>query len=73
MAEIFRTQILNDKDNSLQSPVRTLGSVSFLHLRHNDVYVVCVTRTNANAMMAFKFMTSVSLSTRTRAMQKSFV
>lgn len=59
MAEIFRTQILNNKDSNNMSPVRTLGSVSFLYLRHNDVYLVCVTRTNANAMMAFKFMTSL--------------
>ena len=56
---MFRTQILNNKDESLSSPVRTLGSVTFLHLRHNDVHVLCVTRTNANAMMAFSFMTSV--------------
>ena len=59
LAEVFRTQILNNKDESLSSPVRTLGSVTFLHLRHNDVHVLCVTRTNANAMMAFSFMTSV--------------
>lgn len=59
LAEIFRTQILNNKDESETRPVRTLGSVSFLHMRHNDIHVLCVTRTNANAMMAFSFMTSV--------------
>eukprot|EP00210_Caulerpa_lentillifera_P005621 g5374.t1 len=59
LAEIFRTQILNSKEDTQGGPIRTLGSVSFLYLRHNDIYMLCVTRTNANAMMAFSFMTSL--------------
>lgn len=59
MAEAFRSQILQNKEQSNASPVRTVGSVSFLHMRQNDVYILMVTRTNANAMLAFKFMTSV--------------
>ncbi|GBF91132.1 AP-2 complex subunit mu [Raphidocelis subcapitata] len=62
MAENFRTQILNNKDAaSTQTPVRTLGSVTFMYLRHNDVYLLMVTRNNANVMMSFKFMTSGAL------------
>jgi hypothetical protein len=30
-----------------------------LYLRHNDVYILALTRNNANAMLTFKFMTSV--------------
>lgn len=59
MAEAFRSQILQNKEQSNASPVRTVGSVSFLHMRQNDVYILMVTRTNANAMLAFKFMTSL--------------
>lgn len=60
MAENFRTQILNNKEAaSIQTPVRTLGSCTFMYLRHNDVYLLMVTRNNANVMMAFKFMTSL--------------
>jgi hypothetical protein len=60
MAENFRSQILNNKEAaSIQTPVRTLGSVTFMYLRHNDLYVLMVTRNNAPAMMAFQFMTSV--------------
>lgn len=60
MAENFRSQILNSKDNSaIQAPVRTLGSCTFMYLRHNDVYILGLTRNNANAMLAFKFMTSL--------------
>ncbi len=61
MAENFRTQILNNKEaSSMQAPVRTLGSCTFMYLRHNDVYILALTRNNANVMLAFKFMTSVS-------------
>jgi hypothetical protein len=61
MADNFRTQILNSKGESasMQTPVRTLGSCTFMYLRHADLYILMVTRNNANVMMAFKFMTSV--------------
>ncbi|WIA30739.1 hypothetical protein OEZ86_000806 [Tetradesmus obliquus] len=61
MAENFRTQILNSKGESasLQTPVRTLGSCTFMYLCHADLYILMVTRNNANVMMAFKFMTSL--------------
>eukprot|EP00882_Tetradesmus_deserticola_P024248 GHRQ01026492.1.p1 GENE.GHRQ01026492.1~~GHRQ01026492.1.p1 ORF type:complete len:199 (+),score=73.58 GHRQ01026492.1:323-919(+) len=61
MADNFRTQILNSKGESasLQTPVRTLGSCTFMYLRHADLYILMVTRNNANVMMAFKFMTSL--------------
>jgi len=61
MAENFRTQILNNKgeSSSIQSPVRTLGSCTFMYLKHNDLYILMVTKNNANAMLAFKFMTSL--------------
>ena len=62
MAENFRTQILNSKDGSVSThaPVRTLGSCTFMYLRHSDLYILMVTKNNANTMMAFKYMTSVS-------------
>ena len=60
MAENFRTQILNNKEAaSVQTPVRTLGSVTFMYLRHSDIYLLMATRNNASAMVAFSFMTSV--------------
>jgi hypothetical protein len=62
IAENFRTQILNGKErdaSALQTPVRTLGSVTFLYLRHADIYILALTRSNANAMLSLKFITSV--------------
>eukprot|EP00955_Chlamydomonas_euryale_P072611 361451-Chlamydomonas_euryale.AAC.4 len=60
-AENFRTEILNSKNaTSVQTPVRTLGPVTYMYLRHSDVYIVCLAKNNPNVMMTFKFMTSVS-------------
>lgn len=78
MAENFRTQILNSKDSSVSThaPVRTLGSCTFMYLRHSDLYILMVTKNNANTMMAFKYMTSVSTTIMTctsAAMQRQFV
>ena len=58
----FRTHILNAKDSestSAATPVRVLGSCSFLYMRSNDVYILAVTRNNANAMLTFQFMSNV--------------
>lgn len=41
------------------TPVRVLGSCSFIYLRNNDVYIMAVTKNNANAMLTFQFMTNV--------------
>ena len=41
------------------TPVRVLGSCSFLYMRASDVYILAVTKSNANAMLAFQFMTDV--------------
>jgi hypothetical protein len=62
IAENFRTQILLNKvagNVGSAPPVRTLGSVTFLYLRHADIYMLCLTRNNANVTMAFQFMASV--------------
>ena len=64
LAATFRSHILNsrDADNIVNhTPVRVLGSCSFMYMRHGDVYILGVTKTNANVMMAFRFMTNVSV------------
>ena len=58
----FRTHILNAKDgegSASATPVRVLGSCSFLYMRSSDVYILAVTRNNANAMLTFQFMSNV--------------
>uniref|UniRef100_A0A7S0S210 MHD domain-containing protein n=1 Tax=Chlamydomonas leiostraca TaxID=1034604 RepID=A0A7S0S210_9CHLO len=56
IAENFRAQILNNKGEAL-SPVKSLGSMTFMFLRHADMYILSITRSNSNVMLAFKFMT----------------
>ena len=65
LATAFRTHIINarDSDNVASlTPVRVLGSYSFLYMRSSDVYILAVTKSNANAMLAFQFMTNVRTS-----------
>lgn len=62
LAATFRNHIINsrDADNiANHTPVRVLGSCSFMYMRHGDVYILGVTKTNANVMMALQFMTNV--------------
>ena len=63
LATAFRSHILNAKEaDSIvhNAPCRVLGSCSFMYMRHNDVYILAVTKSNANAMMTFTFMTQAS-------------
>ena len=62
LAAAFRSHIINSReaDNIASlTPVRVLGSCSFMYMRHGDVYILGVTKSNANVMMAFQFMTNV--------------
>lgn len=61
IAELFRTQILNDKtaSSSIPHPVRTLGSCTFMYLRHKDVYLMCISKGNPNVALVFGFLTAV--------------
>ncbi|CAO1621605.1 unnamed protein product [Jaminaea pallidilutea] len=53
IAEIFRIQVISNP--SVRSPIITLGSTSFFHVRHENLYVVAVTKTNANAALVFEW------------------
>lgn len=57
LADAFRTQILQSKETS--TPVRHLGDCSFIYTRSNDVYVLAITKSNANCALAFKFLTEL--------------
>lgn len=44
-----------------RSPVKTLGSVSFLHMRHENLYIVATSRANVNVALIFTFMSRTGL------------
>ncbi|CAK5264175.1 unnamed protein product [Mycena citricolor] len=53
IADVFRIQVVSNSD--VRSPIITLGSTSFFHVRVNGLYVVGVTKNNANAALVFEF------------------
>ncbi|CED83836.1 clathrin mu subunit [Phaffia rhodozyma] len=53
IADVFRIQVVSNAD--VRSPIITLGSTSFFHVRVNNVYVLAVTKTNASAALVFEF------------------
>ncbi|KAK9727998.1 clathrin associated protein complex medium subunit [Basidiobolus ranarum] len=52
IADIFRIQVISNTE--VRSPIITLGSTSFLHVRHENLYLVAVTKWNANAALIFE-------------------
>lgn len=42
--------------NELKSPATLINHISFLHVYHNEVYYVAMTRKNANAALIFEFL-----------------
>lgn len=55
IASAFRTQVIASKVAD-RCPVKTVGSVSFLFVRHEELFFVAVTRQNSNASMVFQFL-----------------
>ncbi|KAG8932150.1 hypothetical protein FRC03_001294 [Tulasnella sp. 419] len=53
IADVFRIQVVSNSD--VRSPIITLGSTSFFHVRVNNVYIMAVTKNNANAALVFEF------------------
>ncbi|WWC61218.1 uncharacterized protein I303_103798 [Kwoniella dejecticola CBS 10117] len=54
ISDVFRIQVISNPD--VRSPIITLGSTSFFHVRINNVYVVGVTKCNASAALVFEFL-----------------
>ena len=42
IADVFRIQVVSNTD--VRSPIITLGSTSFFHVRVNNLYIVAVTK-----------------------------
>jgi len=55
LADIFRINVIASPSQS-PSPLITIGSTTFFHTRHNNLWLVSVTKNNANAPLVFDFM-----------------
>ena len=54
LADIFRIQVISNAQ--VRSPVLTLGSTTFSHVKHENIYLVAITKSNANAALVFEFL-----------------
>ena len=54
LADVFRIQVISNAQ--VRSPILTLGSTTFSHVKHENIYLVVVTRSNANAALVFEFL-----------------
>ncbi|KAJ9295512.1 hypothetical protein DTO271G3_5968 [Paecilomyces variotii] len=54
LADIFRIQVISNAQ--VRSPILTLGSTTFSHVKHENIYLVAVTKSNANAALVFEFL-----------------
>lgn len=54
LADIFRIQVISN--SQVRSPLLTLGSTTFSHVRHENIYLVAITKSNANAALIFEFL-----------------
>ena len=54
LADVFRIQVISNP--LVRSPILTLGSTTFSHVKHENVFIVAVTKGNANAALVFEFL-----------------
>lgn len=47
-------------NTDVKSPITTLGSTSFYHIKHENIFLVAVSKTNANVALVFEFLYKVA-------------
>ncbi|KAJ3094626.1 hypothetical protein HK100_006082 [Physocladia obscura] len=58
VSDIFRIQVVSSTD--VRSPITTVGSTAFFHHKHENIYLVAVSKLNVNAAIVFEFLYKVS-------------
>ncbi|KAJ3415311.1 hypothetical protein HDV05_005181 [Chytridiales sp. JEL 0842] len=56
--DIFRIQVISSTD--VRSPITAIGSTAFFHHKHENIYLVAVSKTNANAALMFEYLYKVT-------------
>ncbi|KAF2721305.1 clathrin adaptor, mu subunit [Polychaeton citri CBS 116435] len=54
LADVFRIQVISNAQ--IRSPILTLGSTTFSHIRSENIYIVGVTKGNVNSALVFEFL-----------------
>jgi AP-2 complex subunit mu-1 len=59
IADLFRIHVIA-APGDVKSPITTLGSTSFLHIKHDNLFLVGVSKTNSNVALIFEFLYKVA-------------
>lgn len=54
VADLFRIHVVSSSD--VRSPVTASGPLTFFHVKHENLYIVAVTKSNVNAALVFEFL-----------------
>lgn len=54
LADVFRIQVISNAQ--IRSPILTLGSTTFSHIRSENIYIVGVSKGNVNSALVFEFL-----------------
>lgn len=54
LADVFRIQVISNAQ--IRSPILTLGSTTFSHIKNENLYIVGVSKGNVNAALVFEFL-----------------
>ncbi|KAK9467450.1 Mu homology domain-containing protein [Lipomyces arxii] len=54
VSDLFRIQVIANTD--VRSPVLTLGTTTFCHVKYENIYLVAITRQNADVALIFEFL-----------------
>lgn len=55
-ADAFRLQVIAAKETGSTPPLKSIDGCSFLYTRHENLYLVAVSRANINTAMVFQFL-----------------
>lgn len=55
-ADAFRLQVIAAKETGSLPPIKSIDGCSFLYSRHENLYLVAVSRANINTALVFQFL-----------------
>ncbi|KAI8841980.1 Mu homology domain-containing protein [Chytriomyces cf. hyalinus JEL632] len=58
ISDVFRIQVVSSTD--VRSPITTVGSTAFFHHKHENIYLVAVSKLNVNSAIVFEFLYKVA-------------
>ena len=54
--EKFLPLVLEQEEESVNTPIVVWGDVTFVYIKYNNLYIVATTKINANAALIFTFL-----------------